>query len=146
MSNLRLLVPLIAVLLSKFNSVASCSEIKQVSTGGAHSCVLTTSEAICFGSNQYGQGTRVSGFKNAKQMVTGWDHNCVLDEDGVWCWGSHHVGQLVPADLRNVTHMSAGQDVTCVVDDGEMRCWGNLGHPALKGVPSGIREISQVAI
>ncbi len=87
--------------------------VKDVAIGGAHTCVLVTSNRVnCWGANgkgQLGDGTAVDRslpvpatavggegvLTDIKQLVVGRDHTCALTTAGrVRCWGSNFFGQL----------------------------------------------------
>ena len=74
--------------------------------GGGHTCALKAGgEALCWGSNRYGQlgdGTTVSrstpvavqGLHDAVALAAGGYHTCALTRSLVKCWGWNRAGQL----------------------------------------------------
>jgi len=79
----------------------------QVSTGGAHICVLTKSGNVyCWGYNEFGQANpKISETliyspslaydgKDAIAIVCGYTHTCaLLKNQTVYCWGSNKYGE-----------------------------------------------------
>lgn len=128
------------------------ADVTDLSVGGGHSCVLTsTGGIVCWGLNGNGQigngGTGdaqhpadVAGLPDVATMVSaGGFHTCaVTGAGGVVCWGSNQYGQLgdgsgndstkpVPvAGLDSgVVAVSAGLFHTCALrTDGSVVCWG----------------------
>lgn len=85
------------------------AKVTQVWTGGAHACVLDTTNSLwCWGDNQYGQlgtgnttmhPTPVQPSTVPAQKIAGanagGDHTCAVLLDGsVQCWGNDQYGQL----------------------------------------------------
>ena len=130
------------------------SGVQKVTTGGAHTCALTTDGGVkCWGYNRYGQlgdgpsflrRTRpvdVSGLSaGVTDVMAGQQHTCALVAGGgVKCWGYNLDGQLgdgtttsqnVPVDVSElssgVTALAQGQsDHTCALTSGGgVKCWG----------------------
>jgi alpha-tubulin suppressor-like RCC1 family protein len=128
---------------------------KQVSTGNAHACALSTDGTVrCWGRNNYGQlgnGTitnsskpiTVTGLSTVVSISLGGDKSCALLTDGtVRCWGRNLYGELgvgttikdwapvplVVNGLSNAVAISAGRDHACaLIADGTVRCWGSNG-------------------
>lgn len=126
---------------------------KQVVTGMAHACVLTTSGGVkCWGQNAYGQlgdGTTtsrltpvdVSGLTSGVVSIqAGYFHNCALTQQGaVKCWGSDYDETLgngsdpssaIPVTVlgldQGVATISGGPFHTCALTvEGGMKCWGD---------------------
>lgn len=120
------ILPGIAVALFSVHSFAE--KAVSVSTGSAHTCIMTSTKAVCFGDNTYGQGQVVEGFKNSRQVTSGQGFNCALDDDGVWCWGDNTYGQTDVPFLENVISISAGGWHTCAITQkAGMKCWGYNG-------------------
>ncbi|MEZ4866392.1 MAG: C13 family peptidase [Caldilineaceae bacterium] len=130
------------------------SGITAISSGGLHTCVITTSSGVkCWGSNYYGQlgngltghhptPTGVSGLISGTNTVSAgyYSHTCALTTmGGVKCWGNNSYGQLgnnstyysdVPVDVsslnRGVSAISAGYLHTCALTmTGGVKCWGS---------------------
>ena len=100
------------------------SNVVQISSGGSHSCALTTGQEVwCWGNNGEGQlGRRVSGagvsypvrvvggsgtgfLSNVVQISSGGSHTCALAVDGVpWCWGRGSDGELGHGRRENRDH------------------------------------------
>ena len=88
-------------------AVAGSLKFRQVTTGNAYSCGLTTqNRAYCWGSNEYGQlgdGTRtgrrtpvaVVGGLSLTQAVAGVSHTCaVTTGHQAYCWGDNFTGAV----------------------------------------------------
>lgn len=123
---------------------------RNVVVGGAGGCILDpTAQALCWGSNTFGQlGTSgdyspmpvaVTGGHVFHQVVAGELHECGLDTAGLaWCWGQNFWGQLgndsasvsqaTPIEVaggHTFTALAAGTRNTCGLDDsGFACCWG----------------------
>jgi len=121
-----------------------------VSAGQAHTCALTsTNEALCWGSNAYGQlgdGTTTSraapvavvgGPSAWLQVSAGRAHTCGRTVGAVYCWGANGSGQLgdgstagrvTPTRLSTQANffeaLSAGNGHTCALAPGPLSCWG----------------------
>ena len=82
------------------------SGVKEITAGERHSCAVTTSgQALCWGSNQFGQlgdGT-TTGHPTPQVVIpsgtakisAGFSHTCALSDTGaVTCWGDNQSDQL----------------------------------------------------
>lgn len=132
-------------------AVAGSRQFRQVSSGYAHACGLTTSDLVfCWGSNGYGQigdssavafrltPSRVAGTRQFRQMDAGSTHTCaVTTDERAFCWGNGRTGAIGngraylsfwPRAVAGGIHferVSAGGNHTC----GETTlnrayCWG----------------------
>lgn len=127
------------------------ADVVQVTTGGSHSCALTSAGGVkCWGNNDYGQlgdnsttgrltPVDVTGLASGVQAISAGDyHTCALTSSGgVKCWGTNDHGQLgdnsgigsmTPVDVIGLTNgvqaISAGKYHTCAVTGGGAKCWG----------------------
>jgi alpha-tubulin suppressor-like RCC1 family protein len=88
----------------------------QVSTGGSHTCALTSDGSVwCWGDNSAGQlGTGAAGERahsltpvrvtsagtSAVEIHAAWEATCIRNQDGaIWCWGSRDYGQMGDGDV-----------------------------------------------
>lgn len=125
---------------------------KSISAGGYHTCGITANDdAMCWGSNQYGQlgnGSSSSsplpqgvlgGLKFA-QIAAGLDHTCglALPNRDVYCWGRNSKRQLasggslnsstpirLASGLQAVSISTAGNHTCVVTGASEVWCWGS---------------------
>jgi alpha-tubulin suppressor-like RCC1 family protein len=89
--------------------IANLWDAQQVTGGGFHTCVRTTTSRVkCWGDNKYGQMGSVTAdpdpnptpalVPNLTGVVAvdaGEQHTCAFDSSGrVWCWGQNFFGQL----------------------------------------------------
>lgn len=147
----------VAIVGSKKAPIANLDNVKQVSAGKDHSCVVLHDKTIkCWGLNNNGQlgngnttyqaqPVAVSNINNAVQVGAGDWHTCALLEDKtVKCWGKDQSGStgnpsrvgatqtLVPEkvkSLSNVTQLvvSKGSHSCALLSDSKVKCWGNNG-------------------
>ena len=129
-------------------------EVVQVSTGGHHTCAVTTAGGLkCWGYDNFGQVGNDAALTNKPTPVdvlgltsgvasvsTGFYHTCAVTTAGsVKCWGQDDYGQLgndtaltnkpTPVDVLGLTSgvasVSAGYSHTCAVTTaGGLKCWG----------------------
>ena len=123
--------------------------IKEVATGGFHTCALdTSSKMYCWGLNSSGRlgggltsilsnvpvAVNMSGAlagKTIKQMSTGYSSTCAIASDNrAYCWGSGNNGQLgngSTADSRvpvavNMSGTLAGKTIKQILAGGDHGC------------------------
>jgi len=132
---------------------------KSVTSGGAHTCGITTENAAyCWGLAGDGQlGTGLSGNQpwptpdsvrgghDFRELTAGDAHTCGLTPGGdALCWGSGNAGELGNGGNVGSTtpvavvggvgffQISAGYEHTCALDlDGSAYCWGAGGDGRL---------------
>jgi len=138
--------------LSPTEAAGLASGAAVISTGGDHSCAVTTAgAALCWGDNfegHLGDGTNtaslvpiaVSGLGSGVATVhAGFNYTCAVTSDGAaLCWGVNSQGQLgngttnsslVPAAVTGlgsgVADVAVFSSHTCaLLDAGGVRCWG----------------------
>lgn len=137
-----------------------------VVAGRNHSCaVLDDAQAVCWGSNEWGQlgdGTPVGRASAAPvgldagvaELTAGTRHTCAITDGGaVFCWGSNEWGQLgAAAGLESydpvavalaapAVAVAAGAGHSCASTEDEVFCWGENGSGELGNgstTPSGV--------
>ena len=131
------------------SGVLAGKTIKQVNTGGFHTCALAiSSKMYCWGLNVNGRlgssltsvlskvpvAVNMSGLlagKIIKQMSVGYSSNCVVASDNkVYCWGGNNNGQLgngstansrVPVAV-NMSGVLAGKTIKQISAGGDHSC------------------------
>ena len=108
-----------------------------IAAGARHTCALKENgEAVCWGSNEYGQSDAPAGRFAA--IVAGSIHTCALRDRGeAVCWGYNDDGRA-NAPSGRFTAISAGAYHNCALrENGEAVCWG-LNDYGQSYAPSGI--------
>lgn len=133
-------------------NVVGVADATRLVTGGAHSCVLRSTDRSvwCWGDNrehQLGRGdtpssntpVEVSLPSAAAEIWAGQSHSCARTETaGVLCWGINNEGQLGDAtrntamapvvasiDAAEVVQMALGNRHSCArMRNGSVQCWG----------------------
>lgn len=149
------------------------SATSMVTTGGAHSCVVTASTGLkCWGGNNYGElgdGTNrnrntpvnVLGLSTGVLAVDGGEaHTCaVTTAGGVKCWGANWSGQLGdgttndrnrPVDVvglaSGVVAVAGGGNHTCaLMASGGLKCWG-VNSSGQLGDGTTVRRLTPVSV
>jgi murein DD-endopeptidase MepM/ murein hydrolase activator NlpD len=138
--------------LSPVDVIGLSNGVMSISTGGWHTCALTSSGGIkCWGRNDMGElgdGTiihrlspvDVVGLSNGVTYISsGEAHNCALvSNGGIECWGYNNSGQLgdgsttqrlLPVNVVGLTNgviaFTTGYVHTCALtSSGGIKCWG----------------------
>src|SRR3954447_765179 len=142
--------------------VGARTDWESVTTGGWHSCALTSGgAAYCWGGNDFGElgdgtvttrsaPTPVEGDTAWLQLSAAWAQTCGVTQTGrMLCWGFNRQGQLGHGDTANSadpvpvvgdqiwTQVATGDGTTCGVDSvGQLWCWGDNRYGQLGQVPS----------
>jgi alpha-tubulin suppressor-like RCC1 family protein len=126
---------------------------REVAVGGAFSCGLTATGALCWGdgsigglgdgtTNSHPTPTPVMRLGAMQSISCGGDHACAAASDGTaFCWGYDFYGQcgsgaaydagpqLLPIPVQGlppVIAIATGLNHTCaMVEDGNVLCWGS---------------------
>ena len=131
--------------------VGARTDWQSVTTGGWHSCALTSGgAAYCWGGNDFGElgdgsiatrssPTPVEGDTTWLQLSAASAQTCGVTQTGrLLCWGFNRQGQLGHGDTANSAHpvavvgdqvwtqVATGDGSTCGVDSvGQLWCWGD---------------------
>jgi len=153
------------------DGVLAGKTIKQITAGGAHTCVIASDDRVyCWGNNingalgnngpeDCGDGQPVPvadplANKTIKQIAAGDAHTCAIDSDNtVYCWGfdlALHSAVPVAVDTtsgvlsgKTIQQIAAGGHVTCVIANGQAYCWGN-GYDFGNVVPRAYTALSSL--
>lgn len=139
------------------------SGVEAISSGGDHTCVLTTvGAAKCWGFNRFGQlgnGSKTNSASPVDVVSTvaysaisgGALHTCAVTTSGaVQCWGMRNQGQVglqpntadsaqttpraVGTLSKGMSAVTSGQSHTCArTTNGDVKCWGD-GSGTLLGL------------
>jgi len=132
---------------------------RQIDAGVTHTCgVTTTSQAYCWGYNQYGKlgdgatithryrPVLVGGGHRFLRVEAGTLHTCGVATTGrAFCWGKGEDGRIgdgftlnrwtprraVGAGAFNVAQLSVGEAHSCSITDTRTFCWGQNGFGQL---------------
>lgn len=158
--------------LAQTDNFTPLQQVVQVSTGGIHTCALTTTGAVkCWGANTDNSATAVvvPGLPGTVTAIAaGGRHACTLTTAGaVLCWGANTLGQLgdgttvgkpTPVAVQGldqgVTALVAGSAHTCaVLISGSVKCWGfnedgqlGDGTSINKNVPTAVTGLNSAVI
>lgn len=147
------------------------SGVASISTGGAHTCVGTTSGAArCWGWNYYGQlgdgsttnrltSVQVSGLTSGVTRISaGSNYTCAIHSGAAKCWGYNGAGQLgngstgqsftptqVSGMTSGVSSIATGSAHTCAFNSEVGKCWGAGGYGRL-GDGTGMNRSTPVNI
>jgi hypothetical protein len=98
-----------------------------LSTGEAHTCILTSGGNVrCYGDNYEGQSVAYSG-GDAAGVAAGRAHTCILTSGGnVHCYGDNYEGQSVAYTGGDAAGVAAGEAHTCILTSGgNVYCYGD---------------------
>ena len=152
--------------------VGTGTDWHSVTTGGWHSCALTTAgAAYCWGHNMFGEvgdgtvvtrtrPTPVEGSLVWLQLSAAWGQTCGITQDGTMqCWGFNRQGQLGDGTQTNRAHptpvvggrtwtqVTTGDGSTCATaSDGRLWCWGDNRYGQLGQAPSDQPTTSPVEV
>lgn len=121
-------------------------DVKQISIGMYHTCVLDTGEVKCWGNNHYGQ-TDVPALKAPTLIKAGKHFNCALDRGRIKCWGSIDKSNL--PRLKNPIEIATGDNHACAIFSkglnrkNILKCWGDNSRGQLD-VPKIVNPIQVV--
>lgn len=131
--------------------IDGCISTGRLAMNATHSCLITSGNVMCWGSNEFGKlgtGTQVDsaipvpaeGIAAPALVATGFGHTCaILGGGSVKCWGYNNEGELgndsyetslvpVAVNVTGATKISAGLTHTCVLTaGGGGACWGDNG-------------------
>jgi alpha-tubulin suppressor-like RCC1 family protein len=152
--------------------ISSTRTFRQVTTGDAHSCGVTTDDVVfCWGDNRYGQvgdstevarrltPTRVAGGRAYRTLDAGTSYTCsVTTGSRAFCWGDGRYGQLgtgksylsfwprAVAGGHNFDRVTSGQYHSCGESSvNQIWCWGQNSQGEL-GDGTYINRLAPVAV
>lgn len=116
-------------------------ELSNVTSGNRHSCVLHSSDVICWGDtgsfdHDWGrEALGVTSLLNPQLLTSNNYTNCAIDDNGLSCWGLYgNVFTEGAPELNNVKQLSMGLRHLCALDSSGVKCWGSTSRP-LSNVP-----------
>ena len=111
----------------------------QVSVGGEHSCVLTTSGRVrCWGSDRNSNKATVpADLGVATAIAVGDAGTCAIVSGALKCWGQWSGGDIAaPDSLDSVEAVVVSGETWCILTTaGQPKCWGN-NYVGQAGVPA----------
>lgn len=132
--------------------VAGVAGVTAIGSGGEHSCAITSTATVCWGSNSDGQlgnndptmtssaaPVAVAGVPVLRSLGLGRNHSCAAATDtSVWCWGANSFGQAgvastpssfaptVVAGVAGAVRVAGGGGHTCAATEtAGVWCWGD---------------------
>ncbi len=117
--------------------VSDTSGWTEVAAGRNHSCGVRKGEAVCWGSDAWGEASPPGG--PIRGVTVGWRHGCGLRPDGAAvCWGDDSSGQASPP-AGTFQSLGAGDFFTCgLTSAGRAVCWGNTSRDTWELPPSDV--------
>lgn len=141
-----------AIRLQAVDVVGLTSGIVVISSGGMHSCAITTEGALkCWGNNKFGQlgnGSTIDSVTpvaviglehDVTAVATGGFHTCAAFNEDVYCWGYNGFGQVgdgsrvnrwTPVPVVGIDNpasaLATGSNHSCALmaESQVIKCWG----------------------
>lgn len=117
--------------------VTSVVDVRGVSLGGAHTCVLLGDETVWCWGRRYGDAYPITLMEGVQEVRAGREFDCVrLKDDVLHCWGRNDDGQLgdgsqtdrvIPTTVEDLAaaSLALGEAHGCAIDQiGKAWCWG----------------------